>query len=548
MIPSAGRMRSVSRWININTLGLVLLLATIGLSLGRVMRIHRELFESDKTVLRIGHAALELGFREALDVVIAEYEQLHPDVKIIQNAVPQKIYGEWLNTQLISDTAPDLVELYLASMVLDEHYLASLFESLADSIDRPNPYNAGTPLADWPWRATFQGGMRSGFREGLQDYYGAPITLATIRIYYNKQLLREATGSDAPLDSFGQFLQACESIQDLSERTGSKVTPIAGNLYIVGTFLRRYRVAFTAGYESEVDVDLDGLISHRESYIGYLQGTTDMQASHIRAYFECMKELSRHFGEGYLGLWRDQAAFLFVQGRAAMLAAGSWDATSLFMQSDFEIGVFDFPLPAEGERWGEYIAGRENEAGHAGSMVIGLYQGSKNKRQALDFLQFLTSRKYNEMLTREAGWIPVITGAHPTERMKPFLPDPTGYPMGVDVRYSGYVYEVIHGEEWPFLHGEIDYEEFARRVDRALRDPGYGGDRQWSQEYDQTWRWCRNQERVLATQASRILMDAAAPGGQERYNRLLLQQTLANNGESIRYQFEQVRGKPISDM
>jgi raffinose/stachyose/melibiose transport system substrate-binding protein len=548
MNPDTGRRQSFARWINVNTIGLVLLFATIGLSLGRVLRVHRELFEPGKTVIRIGHAALELGFREALDDVIAEYERLHPDVKVLQIGVPQKIYGEWLNTQLISDTAPDLVELYLASMVLDEHYLGSLFESLADNVDRPNPYNADTPLAEWPWRATFLGGMRSGFREGLQDYYGAPITLGTIRVYYNKQLLREATGSDAPLKTFDQFLRACEAIHHLSERTGGKVTPIAGNLYIVGTFLRRYRVAFTAGYEPELDLDLDGLISLRESYIGYLQGSVDMQEPNIRAYFECMKELSRHFGEGYLGLWRDQAAFLFVQGRAAMLAAGSWDATSLFAQSNFEIGVFDFPLPVEGERWGQYIAGRENEARHAGGTVIGLYKGSKNKRQALDFLQFLTSRKYNEMLTRKAGWIPVIVGAQPSDRMKPFLPDPTGSPTGVDVRNSGYVYEVIHGEEWPFLHGEIDYEEFAGRVDRALRDPGYGGDRQWSQEYDQMWRWCRNQERVLAAQASGILMDSEAPGGQKRYNRLLLQQALANNGESIRYQFEQVRGKPIPEM
>ena len=53
-----------------------------------------------------------------------------------------------------------------------------------------------------------------------------------------------------------------------------------------------------------------------------------------------------------------------------MICTGSWDAGSLFMQAKkvgFEVGIFDFPLPARGEHFGEFVNGKATEASSGGS-------------------------------------------------------------------------------------------------------------------------------------------------------------------------------------
>jgi len=542
--------RGIRKWVNANTIGLAVLVAVICGSVVRVLNVHKELFDPDKTTIRISHWQLEMGYRDALNAIIAEYEKLHPDVKVIQMPVTEKVYGQWLNTHLVSGDPPDLAEIGFAKMATDAQYLSRFFMPLTELIDNPNPYNKGTPIEDLPWRETFIDGMRGGYVELLQDYFSAPTTLCTYRLFYNKDLLREATGSDRPPGTLDELFAACEAIRRFAkQKDNRKMVPIASSRYIVGIFTGRYAVPFTAGFEEQLDADLDGKVSPSESYTGFLRGEVDMRTPAIKASYECQKTLCSYFPPGFLSLGREEPAFLFVQGNAGMIATGSFDAMSLFKQSKFDVGVIDFPMPDKAGRWGKFTAGRANEAGTAGGGSFGVYKYSKHRDQAIDFLQFLTSVKYNQMFNLRVDWIPIIVGAKPSERMKPFMPDPRGFGSGVSFAYGAYASAIISGQWERFIQGELDdYEVLASKTEEALCNPQAGGDKAWAMEYDTQKRWCRNQERVLAVQSARSLMNPKARDAPGKYRQALLQQVRYNNGEEIRHRFEQVRKKPIPEI
>lgn len=537
--------KGLRAYLTANVLGMLVLIGALGVSMVRVMTIEKAYFDSSKKTIRISHWQLELGFREALQGVIDAYEKLHPDVRVIQMPVTEKVYAQWLNTHMISGTAPDLLEMGFAKLASDDQYRARFLQPITELIDLPNPYNKGTPLEALPWRETFIDGMRGGYSASLQDYYAAPCSFFSVRMYYNKGLLREATGSDTPPATFGQLMAVCTKVRELGVRTGRSLVPISSGSSNSGMLLDRYNVPFTSSYEAALDEDLSGNVTQMETYAGLTTGLVSMNDPAVKALYECQKRLAQEFPNGFMAVGRDQAAFMFVQGNAAFITTGSWDGMSLFKQSKFDVGVIDIPLPGPGEEWSQYITGRGNEATTAGGAAFALYKFSRNIDTAIDFLRFLTSLRQNENFNAAAEWLPIVLGGKPSERMKPFMPDPRGFSSSVDFRFGNYVQTVYVGQYWRYLQNEIGYDEFASNVTEALKSPVYGGDRAWSKEADDRRRWCRNQERVLAIQAMRQILEPTAADAERKFRTALSQQVAANNGRDWAAYFERVREKPL---
>ena len=129
------------------------------------------------------------------------------------------------------------------------------------------------------------------------------------------------------------------------------------------------------------------------------------------------------------------------------------------------------------------------------------------------------------------------------------MPNPRGFRSRVNLDFGGYVASIYQGQLARFIGGETtDYEAFAEVVRNALRRPDAGGDKAWALLYDQTRRLCRNQDRLLAVQSTRMLMDSEARDAPAKYRRALLQQVLLNNGGEHRRRFEQLRKRPIPEI
>ena len=112
--------------------------------------------EPDTIALRIGHWQLEASVREALAKMAYDYSALRrrnglQPVRIIQDAIPEMIYGQWISTQLMGGTAPDILEVGRPSAVphLAPYYNRYL-APLTEYVNRPIPYNAGTEIEGAP--------------------------------------------------------------------------------------------------------------------------------------------------------------------------------------------------------------------------------------------------------------------------------------------------------------------------------------------------------------------------------------------------------------
>ena len=136
-------------------------------------------------VLRIGHWQLESGVREAFETLGKEFAALpevkakYGDVKIVQDAIPDTTYGQWLTSQMMGQTAPDLLEVGMLPEPILLAYQNRYFMPLTEMAARPNPFNKGTAMEGVALKETFLDGMRSGYQEELQAYMRVPLSRFT---------------------------------------------------------------------------------------------------------------------------------------------------------------------------------------------------------------------------------------------------------------------------------------------------------------------------------------------------------------------------------
>ncbi len=98
-----------ARWFR--RLGWILLAAVFLLAGWRLARRALRENHTGQITLRFAHWQLEGTTRQAFDVLIHDYEELHPNVRIEQLAIPLPVYSSWGTTHVIGGAAPDLVEL-----------------------------------------------------------------------------------------------------------------------------------------------------------------------------------------------------------------------------------------------------------------------------------------------------------------------------------------------------------------------------------------------------------------------------------------------------
>jgi len=543
------------KYINATTIGCAVLFVAVAASFAQMLYAERQASPAGKKVIRISHWQLEAGYRDSLDWAIAEYAKVRPDVHIEQMGITERVYGQWLNCQLIANAAPDLAEMGGTKLVTDDSYTLRYFQPMGEIVSsHPNPYNAGTILEGVPWKETFIDGMRGAYRPQLLEYYSVPTTMYTTRIYANLDLLKEATGSDELPKTFGEYLKACEQLKSLGERTGRKIIP-AASCYRMDDWmvLAKYRTGFTSSMEADLDTDLDGVITPLETYAGFLRGKFSFETPSLVAYYESMVAMAETLGRGFPAIDRQQAQFMFNQGQSAFLVTGSWDAAGMkrtFDKRGWRLAVFDNPMPGPGEKWGEYFTGASNEAGVGGGGNYGVYKLSKNKDIAIDFLQFLTSLKINEEFNAKALWLPITIGADVPELMKPFMPRTTGYTAKIDLKIGSEVASALTGAETKLFNKEMSYDEMAKTVEAKIRNPNVGGDFAASIEYDRAKTESRSQERVLGMMSAMAMLRPQADTAEDqlKYRKALMQHVRKNNAQEIHWRFETLRNKPIPPM
>lgn len=474
-------------WVNL--LGLLILVLCYVAALSNVVRLKSE--EASHDVIRMVHWQLELGVRDGLNEMIRRFEKKKAaegtPVKIVQILMPEGAYKQYITTQMIGETAPDMVELGF----FPSEFFGRYFLPLSEVISRPNPLIAeraselaarhavaadpDSPLPlyrsleNLPWMDTFRDGLRSQFNDDAQEYYGVGFSQFTVRMFYNKDLFRAAVGTDEPPGNYQELLEYGDKIIAYGEAMGRPLYPIASAKYQTNIFKWRYRSAMTADLERRFDLNLDGWCGGEERTIAILTGEWHPRDPQYRASMTLIKRLTDYFPPGFMSLGRMDSGFAFVQGRAAMITSGSWDARSYLKKIEdqppgqrFEVGIFDVPMPDKSHpEIGSMVDGPPSEANTGTGFAFGITRFSRHVDLCLEFLQFCTLPENNAVMNRYAEWIPSVKGAEPTDMLKRFEPNFAGFwgRMNFDTGPRG---QLVEGQVfWPYISGETDYETYA---------------------------------------------------------------------------------------
>lgn len=492
---SAPSKRRDIPWVNY--VGLGILVACYAVALFNVLRMRIE--EQTYDVLRIAHWQLELGVRDGLDAVIARFEEKKAregnPVKIEQIPITERAYKQYLTTQLIGGMAPDLIEVDTKeSTKFKIEFLGRYFLPMSSVIQKPNPLLAErvrelealegrTPeedywlatcrsLQDLPWMDTFLDGLRAQFNQEAQEYYGIGFSQFSLRMFYNKNLFRAVLGHDRPPRDYRELVEYCERIRAYGKEHGREIYPIASSKYQMEIFKWRYMCAFTSGQARLNDLDLEGQCLPDEMTCSILMGRYAPTNANFQAGMTALKRLAGFFTPGFMALDRMDSGFSFIQGNAAMITSGSWDAKSFIgniakqpEDRRFEVGIFDVPdvSPADPE-FGPYFDGRVSEANLGTRFALGVTRYSRNPDLCVEFLQFCTTPENNTILNQYASWIPSVRGALVEDVLKPFAPDYTGY-VGLMYFVTGGRGQILENQVfWPYISGEITLEEYGERL------------------------------------------------------------------------------------
>jgi ABC-type glycerol-3-phosphate transport system substrate-binding protein len=471
--------------------------------------------------IRIAHWQFETGVREAIRQQAAEYQKLHPNVRIAQETIPEPVYPTWMTTNLLGQTAPDIVEVPFGKMP-DEIILSfhnRYFLPLTPYVGRPNPYNKGDKdLENLPLRATFKDGMRMSYVKEMQEYMVMPLSLFGTRIFYNRDLLKKLTGLSEPPKEYRAFLATCEKIAAQSDASGQRYAPIANSKEHIWAWDGMMFNPLTYPLLRRIDFNRDAKVGLDEFFVGVKSGRIDFHHPALVARYQMMREVYNQSQPGYTGVALQDAVFLFAQQRAVFLSTGTWDARSLQSQAgkNFEIGICDFPRPTPDDQvYGKLLEGPVYEEPERG-FPFAITRTSPHAEQALDFLLFLAAKKQNQELNQTMGWIPVIKGTQMDDFLKPFEPCLEGVYSALEPKLGSEVTNKYQQVYSLYQSNQISYEQFVEQFETFYKSRGL-------EDYKESRRdWRRalqdDEQRLASLRAAAMFgAPAEAPARWTRY-------------------------------
>jgi len=375
-------------------------------------------------VYRPGDRPMGVGERiRQFRLVADEYETLHPDVTIdfiTEAVIPGGAHGEWIRTQLVGGTAPDIINMNTESVWPDIE--KGWWVPLDEFLERPNPYVQGNRR--WMDIFAYQP-LTQAKRAPDKKLYCITYDIIESGIFYNKDIFRKL---DLPLPKdWEEFL----AIQARLAEAG--YVPFLAYLRECAQDWGPDLLFDQCYYEILDEMDYEKGDTLEEEYLqGYLT-PKELCWNIERGYFapdsESFAEVWRLLLQ-WRQYWQKDLSYtdllrLFVTERAAMIWDGSWFMRRMNYDPLIQFNWGIFYLPPMTRKTSPYCSGVDQAVigGSAHQYHISnsaLRQEGKLEKVA-DFLMYITAPENAERIVNEAGmFIPNMHGARMDDRLAPF--------------------------------------------------------------------------------------------------------------------------------
>lgn len=393
--------------------------------------------ESGRVTIRIGHWLMHAGMRESFDEAIEAYERLHPNVRIEQIAVPIRAWHAWARTQLIGGTAPDIT----GQLGIDEALLSRHFLPLDRLLDQPNAYNAGTPLDGVPWQETFIDGLSAmrTLNPNTVEVSGIYLQLNSLRLFYNKRLLRLVTGSEKPPSTYAELRALRAQTDRYNAENGTALAPLAGCGPYAQMLFQRLVPSQTQKLAIELSPARNLQLLRQDLADLMLDGRIDYHTPELRSALALQRDVSTLMSPGFTQLQRDDALFSYLQQHAIAIVAGSWDFAVFARDGEFETGIAKIPFPDRDDpEFGKHVLGLVAEGAGDPEATLGVVRSSNHPDIAIDFLRFLTSHRVATRFAQLSKRVSAIAEVAPPDDAPELAPQLTGEVAGFAVDFQNF--------------------------------------------------------------------------------------------------------------
>ncbi|MBC8008524.1 MAG: extracellular solute-binding protein, partial [Burkholderiales bacterium] len=265
------------------------------------------------------------------------------------------------------------------------------------------------------------------FYPSFSEVFGIPAQVNTLRLYYNRDLLREVTGSDQPPATLEELLALRPVVDAWKQRHARNIVTLS----LCGPYGEYLFERVSQSMTQSLSVAINPARTLGENNLfniqGHLDGAWSLRDPAARRVLELWAEISALAPPGYLQLQREEALFNFVTGRALFFYGGSWDYAGVTQESPFSVGVAPFPQPLAGQgRWGEFSLGKISEAEGGMECILGVARDSRHPDLAIDFLRFLTSHAAATKFTEISRRISAVVQVPAPAELEALRPDSSG--------------------------------------------------------------------------------------------------------------------------
>ncbi|MCY8515307.1 ABC transporter substrate-binding protein [Bacillus atrophaeus] len=319
-----------------------------------------------KVTLKFFHRWPKEPERRYFEEVVKEFEKEHPDIHIQTEAVLNDSYKDKIKVMLGTSSPPDVFFSWS-----DE--FAAKFIRGNKALDLSSYYKNDTK-----WSSQLVGTQIKPFTYEEKEY-GVPWQMDAKSFFYNKDIFEKLNLK--PPSTWEELIEVSKKLK------ANGYTPIS-----FGT-KAPWTISHYIGTLNQRMVDEK---TRERDYDAKTGEFTD--EGYVKA-LEKLKELMPYFNEHVNSIDHEYARQQFKSGKSAMMYA---ETAEIKLVEPVNLGLFSFPD----------ITGQKGSSNALTGAPEGFMISSKTKhpKEAMEFLQFLTSKKMGEKLVKDVGKYSAVQG------------------------------------------------------------------------------------------------------------------------------------------